>query len=55
MTVRIYPYKLRSESARTLRDGLDAGRLVKPDGEYVPREHDVIVNWGSARRTRHCG
>lgn len=46
--IRVYPYKTRSQSARELRDRLNAGRLVLPQGSYVYREGDVILNWGNS-------
>lgn len=46
--IRIYPYKLGSESARALATSLDS-LCVKPDGRYRPRPNDLIVNWGNSR------
>ena len=46
--IRLYPYKTRSKSARELRDSLNAGRLVLPQGSYVYRQGDVILNWGNS-------
>lgn len=46
--IRIYPYKLYSESARALATALDT-LCVKPDGRYRPRENDLIVNWGNSK------
>lgn len=45
--VRIYPYKLGSESARALATELDS-LCVKPGGRYRPRANDLIVNWGNS-------
>ncbi len=45
--IRIYPYKLGSESARNLASELDA-LCVKPDGNYRPRVNDLIINWGNS-------
>ena len=45
--IRIYPYKLYSEGARALATALDS-LCVKPDGNYKPRENDLIVNWGNS-------
>jgi glutathione synthase/RimK-type ligase-like ATP-grasp enzyme len=47
--IRIYPYKLYSESARALATELDS-LCVKPDGRYRPRANDLIVNWGNSTR-----
>lgn len=46
-TIKIYPYKLGSESARALATALDTV-CVKPDGKYRPRTNDLIVNWGNS-------
>lgn len=52
MRIRIYPYKLGSESARKLKDGLiRMGHnvlCVKPDGRYRYRDGDLIINWGNS-------
>jgi hypothetical protein len=49
----IYPYNMGSASARALQDGLNRptriAKRVRPDGDYVPRLGDVVVNWGSGR------
>lgn len=45
--IRIYPYKVGSESARALATELDT-LCVKPDGNYRPRVNDLIVNWGNS-------
>lgn len=46
--LKIYPYKLGSESAKMLAEALDAKR-VKPDGRYVPKANHTVVNWGMGR------
>lgn len=46
--IRIFPYKLGSESARALATELDS-LCVKPDGRYRPRVNDLIINWGNSR------
>lgn len=45
--LRIYPYKMGSESASELATSLNAGR-VYPDGNYSPKTGHVIINWGSS-------
>lgn len=45
--IRIFPYKLGSESARALATALDS-LCVKPDGMYRPRANDLVVNWGNS-------
>lgn len=47
MRIRIYPYKLTSLSAKRLRDALNS-LLVRPNGNYRPRENDLVVNWGNS-------
>lgn len=47
MRVRIYPYKMASESAMALADALGALRL-RVIGTYLPRSEDFIVNWGAS-------
>src|ERR1700676_360734 len=48
MALRIYPYNLGSESATALGDLLNVLK-VKPDGNYVPKVYDRVVNWGNSR------
>lgn len=43
--LRILPYNINSESAKSLATTLGVLR-VKPNGEYVPRHFDVLLNWG---------
>lgn len=45
--IRIYPFKLGSQSARALATALDS-LCVKPDGRYRPRVNDLIINWGNS-------
>ncbi len=45
--IRLYPYKLGSESARALATALDT-ICIKTDGNYRPRVNDLIVNWGNS-------
>lgn len=44
--VKLYPYKMGSESAKDLAQVLNIMR-VRPDGEYIPKIGNVIINWGS--------
>lgn len=46
--LKLYPYKIGSESATELSTLLDIMR-VKPDGNYVPKIGHKIVNWGQGR------
>mgnify|MGYP001568081921 CR=1 FL=1 len=47
------PYKMGSESARRIKNGLiERGRdalIVRQDGRYRYRRGDVIINWGTSR------
>lgn len=49
----IFPYKMSSQSAKLLRDGLreefTSCRMVYPDRAYRPKSNHLIINWGSAR------
>ena len=47
MRTYVYPYKMGSDSALKIADGLQCLRL-KPDSDYHPREGDVVINWGSS-------
>ena len=46
--IKIFPYKLGSESARNLARALDT-ICVKPDGNYKPFPNHVILNWGNSK------
>lgn len=46
--LKIYPYKMASESAKDLASTLNCLR-VKPDGKYVPKIGHTVVNWGSGK------
>lgn len=46
--LKMYPYKMGSESAKDLAGLLDISR-VKPDGNYVPKQGQVVLNWGSSK------
>lgn len=46
--LKMYPYKMGSESAKELSTLLDIMR-VRGDGEYVPKIGQVVVNWGNGR------
>lgn len=56
LTPIIFPYKMSSQSARLLRDGLREEfpncRLVYPDRAYVPRRNHLIINWGNSELPR---
>lgn len=47
MHIYIYPYKLYSEGANTLVDGLSAKKL-KADSSVNFRATDLIINWGNS-------
>lgn len=49
----IYPYKVASQSARTLRNflkekGYEHTRMVYPDGNYHPKHSHLLINWGNS-------
>jgi hypothetical protein len=46
MRLKVFPYKLGSQSAKALAHGLNVLR-VKPT--YDARRRDVIINWGNSR------
>lgn len=46
--LKLYPYKVGSESATELANLLDVVR-VKPDGNYIPKIGHKIVNWGMGK------
>lgn len=46
--LKLYPYKMGSESAKLLAESLGVKR-VRPDGGYRPKHDDVIINWGSGK------
>jgi glutathione synthase/RimK-type ligase-like ATP-grasp enzyme len=44
----VYPYQQGSKSAKALADAL-SGRVLKREGsKYVPRQGDIVVNWGDS-------
>lgn len=43
----IYPYSMKSKSAKLLAEGLGALR-VYPDRNYIPKSNDIIINWGNS-------
>lgn len=46
--LKLYPYKIGSESAKSLSEVLDVMR-VKPEGAYVPKVGQVVINWGNGK------
>jgi len=54
MRIILYPYKIGSQSCRDLQDTLQTkfeGKIlrVRPDGAFVRRRHDIVINWGSSK------
>lgn len=47
MKIKIFPYKLESESARQIARALNT-LCVKPDGNYRPYSNHLIINWGNS-------
>lgn len=50
MSFKIYPYKRGSRSARVLADALNGRVLRLENSNYVERQRDTIINWGSSNR-----
>ena len=56
--IKIYPYKIQSESAKTLRDALRVGAtipfneytvwLIKSESELARERTSIVVNWGNS-------
>lgn len=48
MAIKIYPYKQGSRSAKSLAEAV-GGKVLKVQGSsYVPKNRDVIINWGAS-------
>jgi len=49
MSIKVYPYKQGSASAKKLAEAV-GGKVLKHVGsKYRPKRGDVVVNWGAAR------
>lgn len=48
MSIKIYPYRVGSRSARALADALGCRILRRENSRYSWRPGDLIVNWGSS-------
>lgn len=46
--MKLYPYKMGSESGKELARLLDVKR-VRPDGNYVPKIGHTVINWGNGK------
>ena len=46
--LKIFPYHLKSEGARSLARALGVKR-IKPGGRYTPTNRHIILNWGSTK------
>lgn len=51
MTCKLQPYDMKSKTARDLARLLGI-KMLKPDGKWVAKEGDVVINWGSCRRPK---
>lgn len=51
MRLVIYPYNIGSKAAREIARQFNT-KVVRENGNYVPRYGDVIVNWGGGRVPR---
>jgi len=50
MRFKVFPYKLRSQSAKVLAQALGVKRI---SDTYEPRRSDVIINWGNTRNSNY--
>ena len=48
---KIYPYKVGSQSARTLKASLDAVILKTENSRYRYRSNHIVINWGNSHRS----
>jgi len=46
--VRVLPYQMYSQGAKTLAKALGVKRLRTSESRYKPRTGDVIINWGNS-------
>lgn len=44
----LFPYNSKSKSGKTLAQGLGILRVKRKDSVFIPREGDIILNWGSS-------
>lgn len=47
--IKLFPYKIGSNSARELATNLGVKR-VRPNGTYRPRVNHLVINWGNSSR-----
>lgn len=48
----VFPWKMASEGAKMLAEGLGGKRIRLEGSDYEPRPDDVIVNWGNGHGAR---
>jgi hypothetical protein len=48
MTYMIFPYKSASQGAKDIAEGLGGKRIKRSGSSYVPKDSDVIINWGAS-------
>lgn len=52
MRIVLFPYQIYSESSKALQEEIIANQVscirVYPDGNYIPRKGDLIINWGNS-------
>lgn len=54
MSIKVLPYRAGSRSARALANAL-GGRVLRLEGSrYVPRQRDLIINWGNGNPGIPC-
>ena len=50
MTIKIFPYKSGSKSAKALSEALGAKRLKHEGSVWKEKPGDMVINWGSSRQ-----
>lgn len=48
MSIKIFPYRAGSRSARALAEAVEGRVLRRENSRYVRREGDLIINWGAS-------
>jgi glutathione synthase/RimK-type ligase-like ATP-grasp enzyme len=48
MSIKVFPYRTGSRSARALAEAVEGRVLRRENSRYVRREGDLIINWGAS-------
>lgn len=48
MSIKVFPYRAGSRSARALAAALDCRVLRREGSRYVKRDGDLVINWGAS-------